>query len=106
MNVDLGFNIQANVLFDAMKQSPIMSQKGYNVLYTNTYTTQQNGHDGYGLCYENYQATAYIHVRIINHWKVSSFEYTALLDNKKRVADKDIQDLLLELKKKFSKTTP
>jgi len=101
MKIDLGFTVQTTDLFDAMKQSPVMKQKGYDLLYDNTYTVQQGGVDGYGLCYvDDTNCKTYIHVRIDGYGTVSSFEYSTTLDVNK-TADNDMNDLLQELKQKF-----
>lgn len=101
MNMDLGTNVQASDLFDAMKQSPVMKQKGYELLYDTAYTVHHGEMDGYGLCYlDETNCKTYIHVRIHGHGTVSSFEYHTTLDANK-TADNDMNDLLKELKQKF-----
>ena len=100
MQMNLGMNVQAIDLFNAMKQSSVMTQNGYVLLYEKTFTAQQNGSDGYGLCFTDSTRNTYIHIRIYGHGVVSSFEYIATLDVNK-TADNDMDDLLQELKQKF-----
>ena len=101
MKMIFGTNVPAKTLFDAIKQSLVMKQKGYNLLYNNTLTEQKNTVDGYGLCYvDDTDCNTYIHVRIYGYGLVSSFEYSTALD-KDNVADNDMNDLLQELKQRF-----
>lgn len=110
--VKLGIEVPGNELFDALRDSEYMEDRGYDTLYESVYTgeeTEQKDVDGvefekavesgeiegYGLCFTHEEEPFYLHLRN-GAGKESEIRYLIALGDEETI-EEDLTELVHEI---------
>ncbi len=121
--IKLGLKVEAEKLFNAVKNSGYLKKKGYKVLYANKHFDEKKKEvevegikikkavksdkiSGYKLCFHTDTKKAggfkYVHLRILGAGVVSCIHYFVTMGDEKKI-EEDLINLVKEIKSKFSK---